>query len=79
MRQLRILLQNHKIVESLLSPVNYNMCSVLLYQALKRNELKGRINSEWAAVHHALNVLSASGVSAYALAFVLEADIFRTC
>ena len=40
------------------------------------DELKRRFNSEWAALSH---VLLASGVSIYALAFVLEADILSTC
>jgi len=43
------------------------------------NEQKRRINSEWAlCVTRSLDVLSASGISVYALAFVLEADIFST-
>jgi len=44
------------------------------------DELKRRINSAWAArVTQLLNVLLASGVSVYVLAFVMEADIFSTC
>jgi len=46
------------------------------------DELKRRIVSEWAAVSlmviEPMNVLLASGVSVYALAFVLEEDILST-
>ena len=50
----------------------------LSYQDLGRiiDELKRRINSEWAAVSHTvIECLLASEVSVYALVFVLEADI----
>ena len=47
------------------------------------DELKRRINSEWAALSHAV-IECAVGewrhcVSVYTLAFVLEADILSTC
>ena len=69
-----------------LNPVDYAVWSVLqkrVYRTkiLDVDELKRHINSEWAALSHAplLNVLLASGVSVYELAFVLEADILSTC
>jgi len=69
-----------------LNPVDYAMWSVLQERVYRTkmsdvDELKRHINSEWAALSHAplLNVLLASGVSVYELAFVLEADILSTC
>jgi len=46
------------------------------------NELKGRLISEWATVSHTViecaDVNLSSGVSVYALAFMLQADILST-
>ena len=77
---------DHKIIENLLSPGWLHRVDCVLQVSLSCkisnvNELKRRINREWAAVRHAIiecavgewrNVLDA-------LAFVLEADILSTC
>jgi len=69
-----------------LNPVDYTVWSVLQERVYRTkvsevDELKRRINSEWAALSHAviLNMLLASGVSVYAPTFVLEVDILSTC
>jgi len=60
MRQLRILLREHKIVENLLSPgwfhrVECTSEASVSYQDISNvNELKRCINSEWAALRHAV-------------------------
>ena len=45
------------------------------------DELKRRINSEWAAVSHAVieHAVLVSGISVYELVSMLEADILSTC
>jgi len=68
-----------------LNPVDYTVWSVLQERVYRTkisdvDELKRRIISEWAALSRTLlPVLLDSGVSVYALAFVLEADILSTC
>ena len=68
-----------------LNPVDYTVWSVLQERVYRTkisdvDELKRRINSEWAALSHTViecYVLLASGISIYAhaLAFMLKADI----
>jgi len=68
-----------------LNPVDYTVWSVLQERVYRTkisdvNELKRRIISEWAAlwVTRLLTELLKRGVSVYALAFMLEADILST-
>jgi len=67
-----------------LNAIDYTACSVLQEWVYRTkisdvDELKRRIISEWATwVTRLLTVLLKSGVSVYALAFVLEADILNT-
>jgi len=82
MRQLRILLRDQKSLKICCHPVDYIMWIVLwkrVYCTKISNvdELKRRIDSEWAALRH--TVIEPSGVSICALAFVMEADILSTC
>ena len=63
---------------SYLNPVDYSVWSVLQGRVYRTkisdvDELKRRINNEWALfrITQILNVLSANSVSVYALAFVL--------
>jgi len=68
-----------------LNPVDYTMWSVLQERVYRTkisdvDKLKRRIISEWAALSRkVLTLLLKRGVSIYALAFMLEADILSTC
>jgi len=78
MRQLRILMRDQKSLKICCHPVD---CIVWSVKISNVNELKRRINSEWAAMRHAV-IKRAVGEwrqRLYALAFVLEEDIFSTC
>ena len=70
-----------------LNPVDYSLWSVLQGRGYRTkisdvNELKRRLISEWATVSHTViecaDVNLSSGVSVYALAFMLQADILST-
>ena len=67
-----------------LNPVDYTMWSVLQERVYRTkisdvDKLKRRIISEWAALSRkVLTLLLKRGVSIYALAFMLEADILST-